>query len=161
MPVIHLETLVKAPIELCFDLALNVDIHMASTSGMHGRAIDGVTSGGMKLGDEVTWEATHFGIRQRLTSKITAYDRPRMFIDEMQRGAFKSWKHQHLFASTPDGTLMTDYVTYASPLGFLGQLADALFLEDYMRRFLSSHNEDFKKIVEARYQAMQARSSSG
>lgn len=156
MPVIHLETLIKAPIELCFDLALNVDIHMASTSGMHGRAVAGVTSGGMKLGDEVTWEATHFGMRQRLTTKITAYDRPRMFIDEMQRGAFKSWKHQHLFASTPDGTLMTDHVVYSSPLGLLGQLADALFLEDYMRRFLSSHNEDFKKTVEARYQAMQA-----
>jgi hypothetical protein len=45
-----------------------------------------VISGVMKLGDTVTWEAKHFGIKQHLTSKITAYERPYRFTDEMVQG---------------------------------------------------------------------------
>jgi ligand-binding SRPBCC domain-containing protein len=150
MPIIHLKTFIRAPIELCFDSALNVDVHVASTSGLHGRAVSGITHGIMKLGDEVTWEAVHLGILQRLTSQITEHERPRMFVDEMQRGAFKSWRHQHLFEAQADGTLMIDHVIYSSPLGLLGHLVDALYLENYMKRFLIAHNKDFKKILETR-----------
>lgn len=147
MPKIHLETYVAAPVELCFDLNLNVQIHEAAG---HGRAVAGVTQGQLQLGDTVTWEAVHFGVRQRLTSKITACERPFMFVDEMQRGAFAHWRHTHRFVETEGGaTRIIDDVDYASPLGLLGKLADALFLERYMTRFLVRHNAQFKHMAEA------------
>ena len=121
---------------------------MASTDGSGERAIAGVTSGMMKLGDTVTWEAVHFGLRQRLTSKITAFDRPRLFVDEMQRGAFKRWHHTHLFKPSDGGTLMVDDVDYASPLGPLGNVADALFLKSYMTRLLETRNDYIRKLAE-------------
>src|SRR5919206_6630 len=136
MPVIRLETFIRAPVEVCFDLARDVEAHMASTAETGERAVAGVTSGVLGLNDEVTWEAKHLGVRQRLTSKITALERPRMFVDEMQRGAFKSLRHLHLFEEKNGGTLMKDEMSYASPLGMLGRMADRLFLENYMRRFL-------------------------
>jgi ligand-binding SRPBCC domain-containing protein len=148
MPVIHLETFILAPVELCFDLARSVDVHMASTNRTGERAISGVTSGVMNLNDEVTWEGTHFGMRQRLTSKITAFDRPHMFVDEMQRGAFKYWRHTHLFELREDGTLMIDDAAYASPLGLLGRIVDLLLLERYMTRFLIERNSHIKKVAE-------------
>ena len=40
------------------------------------RAIAGVTHGLIELGDEVTWEARHFGIRQTLKVRITGFERP-------------------------------------------------------------------------------------
>jgi ligand-binding SRPBCC domain-containing protein len=150
MPKILLETLIKAPAELCFDLSRSVDVHTESTSHSRERAVAGVTSGLMGLGDTVTWEAVHLGFRQRLTSKITAFDRPRMFIDEMQRGAFTRWHHAHIFESRDGGTLMIDEVDYASPLGVLGRVADALFLKSYMTRLLATRNEYIKKVAEAR-----------
>lgn len=150
MPKILLETFIKAPAELCFDLSRSVDVHMDSTSGSGERAVAGVTSGMMKLGDTVTWEAVHFGFRQRLTSKITAFDRPRMFVDEMLRGAFKRWHHTHLFEHRDGGTLMIDIVDYASPLGVLGDVADALFLKSYMTRLLATRNDYIRKLAEAR-----------
>jgi ligand-binding SRPBCC domain-containing protein len=149
MPKIHLETFIKAPLELCFDLARSVDVHMESTSRSRERAVEGVTSGMMNLNETVTWEATHFGIRHHLTSKITVFDRPRMFIDEMQRGAFKSWHHKHLFESRPGGTLMIDEVDYASPFGLLGQIVDAAFLKSYMTQLLITRNDYIKKVAEA------------
>lgn len=146
MPSIHLETYVAAPVELCFDLNLNVQAHEASG---HGRAVGGVTRGQLRLGDTVTWEAVHFGVRQQLTSKIVACERPRMFVDEMQRGAFARWRHTHRFFESGGGALVIDDVDYASPLGPLGKLADALYLERYMTQFLIRHNAQFKRMAEA------------
>lgn len=148
MPLIHIETFIRAPIELCFDLSRSIDVHMASTTPSRERAVEGVTSGLIGPGETVTWEAVHFGVRQRLTSKITAYRRPRMFIDEMQRGAFKRWRHEHLFEGHANGTLMIDEVDYASPLGLLGRLVDALVLKNYMTRLLRARNAYIKTVAE-------------
>ena len=147
MPRIYLQTLVAAPIELCFDLNLNVNVHEAAG---HGRAVAGVTQGQMQLGDTVTWEAVHFGVRQHLTSKIVAYERPHMFVDEMQRGAFARWRHTHRFVKSDGGTNIVDEVDYASPFGWLGKITDALFLKNYMTRFLIHHNAHFKQMAEAK-----------
>ena len=125
-------------------------MHTESTSNSRERVVAGVTTGMMKLGDTVTWEAVHFGVRQRLTSKLTAFDRPRMFVDEMLRGAFRRWHHTHLFEPADGGTLMIDEVDYDSPLGVLGRAADALFLKSYMTRLLAARNDYIKKLAEAR-----------
>ncbi len=153
MPDIHLETFIAAPVELCFDLCLNVNLHEQAG---HGRAVAGVTSGQMKLGDTVTWEAVHFLVRQRLTSKIVAYDRPRVFADHMQRGAFKRWQHTHRFIEQASGTLMIDDVNFAAPLGLLGRLVDALVLKNYMTRFLVNHNCCFKRLIETEAQKVRS-----
>ena len=92
-------------------------------------------------------------MRQRLTSKIVVYDRPRLFIDEMQRGAFARWRHEHRFVTRAGGTLATDEVDFASPLGLLGRLVDALLLRSYMTRFLLRHNAHFKREAELIAQA--------
>ena len=59
---IRLDTVIAAPIGECFRLSLSVDVHAASMHASGEQAIGGVTSGVMKLGDQVTWRARHFGI---------------------------------------------------------------------------------------------------
>ena len=148
MPVIVLRTPVGAQPSRCFDLARDVDLHQRSTAASRERAVAGVTSGLLGLGDEVTWEATHFGIRQRLTSRITEFDPPHRFIDEMVRGAFARFRHEHQFLAAEGGTEMVDIFDYESPLGFLGRLADALFLRGYLLRFLSERAGALKHEAE-------------
>lgn len=145
---IRLNTFVYAPANRCFDLSINVDVHALSTAKTRERAVAGVTSGRMKLGDTVTWEAVHFGMKQRLTSRITRYERPYMFEDSMVRGAFHSFNHIHRFYPVPGGTLMIDVFKYKSPLGPLGIVADKLFLESYMRRFLRRRALFIKQLAE-------------
>lgn len=72
-----------------------------------------------------------------------------MFVDEMQRGAFKSWYHLHTFAARNGGTLMIDEVDYQSPLWILGRIADRLFLKRYMTRLLLVRNAYIKRVAEA------------
>jgi len=83
----------------CFELSLSVDAHTASMLVSEERAIDGVTSGALSLGDVVTWQARHFGTRFTMTSAITAYAPPSRFVDEQQHGPFTSWWHEHLYAA--------------------------------------------------------------
>lgn len=70
-----------------------------------------------------------------LESKITEFDSPNYFFDEMQRGSFKSFRHEHIFDERDRQTLMTDLFDYKSPLGLLGKFADWLFLKKYMHAF--------------------------
>jgi ligand-binding SRPBCC domain-containing protein len=149
MPTITLVTRIAAPIELAFDLARSIDLHQESTAHTHERAIAGRTSGLIGLGEEVTWEATHFGIRQRLTARITRFDRPRHFRDTMVSGAFRRFDHDHDFVADGQGTVMTDTFDYTAPLGLLGRLADGMFLERYMQRLLMQRNQVIRRVAEA------------
>ncbi|MDE3198354.1 MAG: cell division protein, partial [Acidobacteriota bacterium] len=79
-------TVIGAPVERCFDLARSVEVHLA---GQSHRAEVTTASGLLGLGARVTWRAKHFGLWQRLTSEITAMDRPVYFQDAMVDGIFR------------------------------------------------------------------------
>jgi ligand-binding SRPBCC domain-containing protein len=149
MPVILLETEIHAPIGLCFDLSLSIDLHMLSTEATGEKAIAGRTSGLIGLNETVTWRAKHFGIWQKLTVKITELERPNRFTDEMLKGAFKSMKHTHTFAEMPFGTLMKDKFAFESPLGVLGNFVNWLILEKYMTNLLKERNRVLKDVAES------------
>jgi len=149
MPTIRLETSIHAPPERCFDLSLSVDAHAQSQASAHERPIAGVIAGEMRLGDTVTWEAVHFGVKQHLTTQITAYERPSRFTDEMVAGIFQQLHHTHLFVPQPHGTLMIDVFTFRAPLGVLGRLAEAVYLTRYMKGLLLSRNRYLKQVAES------------
>lgn len=150
MPRIELVTEISAPIERVFDLARSIDVH-AESQRRHGeRAVAGRMSGLIEAGEEVTWEAVHFGIRQRLTSRIDTMNRPRHFRDSMVRGAFRRFVHDHYFDAAPNGTtVMRDVFAYEAPLGPVGRLVDWLFLRAYMQRLLSERNAVIRRIAES------------
>jgi ligand-binding SRPBCC domain-containing protein len=150
MVIVEEKTLYAAPIEVVFDAERDISLH-SQTQGHRGeKAVDGVTSGLIGLGQEVEWEAVHFGIRQRLRVRITHMDPPTYFRDEMIKGAFKRFSHEHRFRRMEDGrTEKTDIMRIEAPLGPLGRIAEVLFLGAYMRAFLRKKNRDMKRILEA------------
>jgi ligand-binding SRPBCC domain-containing protein len=148
VPVIEFNTDIHAPIERVFDLSRSVDLHMASTAQTRERAIAGVTSGLMTLGQEVTWRAKHFGSWQHLTSRITAFERPVYFRDSQVRGIFRRLDHDHFFTARGDVTLMRDVFDFESPLGIFGRVANRLFLIRYMTQLLATRNTLIKTAAE-------------
>lgn len=149
MPIVQLRTSIAAPPDRVFDLARSIDAHQQSAEGTNERAVAGVTHGLIGMGDEVTWEARHFGIKQQLTVRITKCERPFRFQDVMVSGAFKSMKHDHEFIAQPSGTLMVDRFEFESPFGLLGRMVDWVFLRRYMRRFLVQRNQVLKDLAES------------
>jgi len=148
MPVIELSTVIRAPRERVFDLARSIDAHQDSTKGTEERAVAGVTKGLIGMDGEVTWEARHFGVRQRLSVRVTVFERPMHFQDVMISGAFRSMIHDHKFEEHPEGTMMRDRFEFTSPLGIFGNIANWLFLTSYMRRFIIRRNAVLKQLAE-------------
>jgi len=148
MPVIKIDTFVNAPVARVFDLSRSIDLHKISTADTNEEAIAGVTTGLIGMNEWVTWKAKHFGIYQTLTSKITAFDKPKYFVDEMTEGAFKRFRHEHIFTEEDSGTIMTDVFDYTSPMGILGSIADQIFLKSYMTRLLEKRNAIVKEFAE-------------
>jgi len=145
-------TVIKAPIERCFDLSRSIGVHLAG-SEHHGEAVvDGaeVTSGLIGMGQRVTWRAKHLGVWQTLTSKITAMEPPVYFQDTMVRGAFRFMQHDHYFRALSSGeTEMKDVFCFAAPLPVLGRLAEIMLLRRYMRVLLHERNVVLKQIAES------------
>lgn len=133
-----LRTSTDAPRETLFDASLSIDAHIASMSGSRERAIGGVTSGRIGLGESVTWRARHLGVWFTMTSRITALDRPDRFVDEQVRGPFRAFRHEHVFRDVDGVTLMTDTLTVASPV--FGRVAERLVLMPYLRRLIRRRN---------------------
>ena len=144
-------TQIHAPIDRCFDLARSVEVHLAGNvhSGEKAVALEGVTSGLIDPGQRVTWRARHFGVVWKLTSEITAMDRPAFFQDAMTRGPFGFMRHDHSFRSlSADETEMTDVFCFSAPLGLLGRVAESVGLAHYMRGLLRERNSVLRQIAE-------------
>jgi ligand-binding SRPBCC domain-containing protein len=144
------ETRLHAPIELVFDLSLDIDAHRASMASSNERAIAGVTTGRIGLGQEVTWRATHFGIPFTMTSKVTELERPHRFVDQQTAGPFHSFWHEHLFTAIDSGTLMIDNVDFVAPIGVIGRAVEVVLLERYLRRLIAIRGAYLKTEAETR-----------
>ncbi|KAA0128434.1 SRPBCC family protein [Chryseobacterium sp. SN22] len=150
MAIIRLHTTIQADIRKVFDLARDIDLHQKSTFKTGEKAIAGRTSGLIEPGETVTWKAKHLGVMQTLTTQIVAMQKPYHFTDVMLKGAFRSMKHQHLFRKENNNTIMTDIFEFESPFGIIGKIFNAVFLKNYMKKFLLERNRLIKRTAETK-----------
>lgn len=148
MTQIKLITEINAPIKSCFNISRDIDVHILSTTKTKEKAIAGRTSGLCQQGDFITWQAVHFGIRQKLTVEITQLKFPYFFEDKMIKGAFKSMNHKHFFEFKNNSTIMLDEFNYDVPYGLIGKLFNYFMLKKYMTKFLKTRNNVIKQIAE-------------
>ncbi|MGN6128462.1 MAG: SRPBCC family protein [Humibacter sp.] len=135
------------PIEALFDVSLDIDAHIGSMRQSDERAIDGITTGQIGLGQTVTWRARHFGIWFTMTSKIVELERPVRFVDEQVAGPFKSFRHEHGLEDIDGATRMTDTIALASPV--LGSLVESVVLVPYLRKLIQKRNQHLLALLES------------
>ncbi|KJK57377.1 SRPBCC family protein [Saccharothrix sp. ST-888] len=152
MPSFEVVTVVDgAAPQQVFDAALDAELHTRSMGASGEQVVGTLPAGGLGPGDQVTFAARHFGVRWRLTAVVAVYEPPVRFVDEQVRGPFKRWFHEHEF--TPNGTdgaggtVMTDRVSFESPLGPLGRIADALVLRRYMAHLIRTRGRYLAEVL--------------
>nr|WP_315202241.1 SRPBCC family protein [uncultured Flavobacterium sp.] len=148
MTTINLTTKIKAPKQTVFDASRNIDVHQKSASKTNEKAIAGTTSGLINLNETVTWRGKHFGFYLTHKSRMTAMDFYDYFVDEMEEGKFKTFKHEHFFEEINGVTIMTDKLQYETPFSIFGKLFDVLFLKRHLTQFLLKRNKTLKNISE-------------
>ncbi|MFT4848037.1 MAG: ligand-binding SRPBCC domain-containing protein [Sediminicola sp.] len=87
------------------------------------------------------------GIKTTWVTEITQVVEKKYFVDEQRVGPYSIWHHQHIIEPIENGILMTDIVSYSPPLGFLGSIANSLFIKNKLNEIF-----DYRTIaVEKRY----------
>ena len=148
MPQIHLTTFIAAPVERVFDLSRSINLHQISTASTNEKAIAGVMNGLINKDETVTWQAKHLFKTRQFTSKITDMQRPVFFVDEMIKGDFKNFHHEHHFKAVENGTILIDKISFETPYGMMGKIANRLFLRSYLEKFLVQRNAVIKAYAE-------------
>ena len=148
MTTINLITKINAPKQIVFDLSRDIDVHQNSASQTHEKAIEGVTTGLIHYNETVTWSGKHFGFYLQHKSRITAMDLYDYFVDEMEEGTFKSFKHEHSFVEKDGKTVMIDTLNYETPFGIFGRLFDKILLKKHLTHFIIERNKVLKRLAE-------------
>ena len=146
MVLIRSMTQVKAPVDLCFKLAVSIDLQMAATKH---KAIDGVTSGLIGPGETVTWQGR--GLIGKFTHKnlIEVWRPYTYFRDIMVDGPFAAYEHDHHFAPMNDGTRIRSEIRFTASKGMLGRISEKLFLRKRMTKLLKQQNALLKQVAES------------
>lgn len=149
MPLIHLTTVIHAPLNIVFDLSRSITLHKRSMEHSKEEAIKGRTSGLIEYDETVTWRAKHLNKVRQLTIKITAMQKDHYFCDEMVEGDFTFMKHEHFFREISNGTVVIDIMEFGTPYGRIGRWFEKLYLKKYMTRLLAHRNNVIKEYAES------------
>jgi len=87
------------------------------------------------------------GIPMTWVTEITHVEEPNFFVDEQRKGPYKMWHHEHKLVKTENGVMMTDLITYEPPMGFLGAIANKLFI----RKQLEAIFEYRRKVLDEKF----------
>ena len=86
------------------------------------------------------------GIRMLWVTEITQVREKEFFVDEQRAGPYSMWHHEHHLKPADGGVLMTDIVSYRPPLGFLGKLANRLFIKKQLNNIFNYRNHELTKV---------------
>ncbi|WP_297098723.1 SRPBCC family protein [uncultured Draconibacterium sp.] len=86
------------------------------------------------------------GIPTTWVTEITHVVPQKYFVDEQRVGPYKLWHHEHHIESVEGGVLMKDIVSYSPPLGFLGQIANALVIHKKLEEIFDYRTKAFEEI---------------
>ena len=105
------------------------NLAIITPSKMNFRIIHNSDTSGISQGQIIRYKINVIPfLTTHWTTKISQVDRSNSFTDVQVKGPYSLWEHHHRFVSVPDGVLMTDEIRYAIPYGWLGRLANTVFV---------------------------------
>lgn len=81
------------------------------------------------------------GIKMNWVTEITHVKDKEYFVDEQRFGPYTLWHHKHFIEPIEGGVKMTDIIHYKLPLGFLGDIANALIVKKQLNKIF-----EYRKI---------------
>lgn len=86
-----------------------------------------------------------FGINTTWVTEITQVADKKYFVDEQRVGPYALWHHQHIIEAMDNGVLMKDIVSYRPPFGWLGAIANTLFIKAKLREIFAYRTSALNK----------------
>ncbi|MEE4001590.1 SRPBCC family protein [Tenacibaculum sp. FZY0031] len=87
------------------------------------------------------------GVKSNWVTEITQVKEQQFFIDEQRFGPYSMWHHEHWFEELPNGkTLMKDKISYKIPFGFLGHIAQSIFIKRQLKGIFEHRYRTLEKL---------------
>ena len=86
------------------------------------------------------------GIKMTWVTEISQVNELEFFIDEQRIGPYKLWHHQHHISAIEGGVLMRDIVNYVLPFGFMGRIANTLFIQNQLKEIFEFRRKKLEEI---------------
>ena len=130
---------IRAPLEKVWEFHETIDALPILTPPYMKMTVEGVPEAPRK-GARYPFRIRRNGLTMHWLAEYTRFDPPHGFTDFQVKGPFAYWEHRHDFEATPEGTRLTDSITYKPPFGIFGWLADRLVLRaDIAKMFAYRH----------------------
>ncbi|MBD3639308.1 MAG: SRPBCC family protein [Crocinitomicaceae bacterium] len=86
------------------------------------------------------------GIKMTWVTEITHVSEFNYFVDEQRKGPYKLWHHEHHIIPVDGGVLMKDVISYIPPFGFLGRIANKLFIQKQLNEIFEFREKSLENI---------------
>jgi ligand-binding SRPBCC domain-containing protein len=100
----------------------------------------------MKAGTLIDYRIALFGVPFGWRTRIDLFEPETRFVDTQLEGPYRVWRHTHDFTDAAGGTLIRDHVEYEVPLGPLGEIARALFVDAQLRSIFDFRRDAIARI---------------
>lgn len=89
------------------------------------------------------------GIPLSWITEIRTVKEKSFFVDEQRKGPYRIWHHEHHFKPVEGGVEMTDIVSYALPMGWLGKLMHTLVVRKKLEEIFAYRYQKVETLFAA------------
>ncbi|MCG6157160.1 SRPBCC family protein [Rubinisphaera margarita] len=132
MPIFSSDLVVPAPVSDVFEFFIRpANLLKISPPQMGLKFIDVPPE--FEHGVQFEFAVQTFGIVQKVTHRITMFNRPDMFVEELVKGPVPKWIHTHQFVSVSDTeTKLVDRIEFEPPGGIVGMMLTEDRIHDHL-----------------------------
>lgn len=99
----------------------------------------------LSLGARMEFRVQAYGVVRSAVHDVTQWDEPRRFVEWQVEGPLGAWEHEHLFEITPNGTRVTDRITFGPPGGVLGLLINERKIRESLEEGFGHRHHELEK----------------
>lgn len=101
----------------------------------------------LALGSKITVQVSKFGLPQKITNEVTAFEEGVVFTDVQVSGPFKKFEHTHRVEPADGGTRIIDRIEYEAPGGLVGLLLTNKKIHEYLDTLDAFRAGRFKELL--------------
>ncbi len=90
------------------------------------------------------------GIKLNWVTEITHVQNNYYFVDEQRFGPYSFWHHKHFIKQVEGGIEMLDIVHYKLPFGFLGRIANNLFVKRQLKEIFDHRHKTIDELFNSK-----------
>jgi ligand-binding SRPBCC domain-containing protein len=100
----------------------------------------------LRTGDRIRYRIRLLGIPISWVSQISEWTDGVSFVDEQERGPYRTWRHQHTIEAADGGVRMHDRVDYELPLGVLGRMVGGWWVRKNLRTIFDFREKAIREV---------------